>query len=378
MTEMKSPFRVLYLLTEPFITGGVQSDIKSLGPYFVQKGHEVIVACPEGDQVPVLSKAGVRHEPLDVHFRSVREFRDQTARLRQLIHKVKPTVIAPQSIRSSWLAHAAANDLPIRRITTIHNIHTPMNGLWAGFLLNYCSDLVIFESDHEYRRLTRLGLSSDKATVIPSGIDTNTFFPDAPSESLRATIPGLSTDSVVFGCVARMSREKAHSDLLQAFKYVSDSHPEAFLILVGDGPLKGDIVKLAESLGLSSRVHFAGQKSNIRDYVNLFDVFVLASRFRESLPRAAREAMACGKPIIATRMGALREVVEEGENGFLVPIGKPLHFARAMEQMIRDPEFRVKMGNKSYSLIQERFRLLMWLEGNEKVYQEAASKAEMS
>jgi glycosyltransferase involved in cell wall biosynthesis len=111
---------------------------------------------------------------------------------------------------------------------------------------------------------------------------------------------------------------------------------------------------------------------NIPDYLNAIDVFVLASRFRESLPRAAREAMACGKPIIATRMGALREVVQDGENGFLVPIANPPLFAQAMEKMITDPALRKKMGEKSHFLIQERFRLDKWLEDNELIYQKAS------
>jgi len=141
---------------------------------------------------------------------------------------------------------------------------------------------------------------------------------------------------------------------------------------VGEGPTKPKILALIDSLDLASRVYLAGQRSNIPEYLNAIDVFVLASRFRESLPRAAREAMACGKPIIATRMGALREVVQDGENGFLVPIANPSLFALAMEKMITDPALRKRMGDKSHSLIQERFRLDKWLGDNELIYQKAS------
>lgn len=365
-------FRVLYLLTEPFITGGVQSDMKSLGPHFVEKGHEVFIACPSGDQIPHLDRAGVTHIPLDVHFRTPGQLQRQAKALRKLILELKPTVIAPQSIRSSWVAYRAAKDLPILRITTIHNIHTPIHGLWSGFLLNRFSDLVIFESDHEYKRLTELGLSPEKARVVPSGIDTRSFHPDNPNPEILNSIPCLKKNGIVFGCIARLSTEKAHSDLLKAFKRISINYPDASLILVGEGPTKPKILALIESLDLASRVYLAGQRSNIPEYLNAIDVFVLASRFRESLPRAAREAMACGKPIIATRMGALREVVQDGENGFLVPIANPPLFAQAMEKMITDPVLRKKMGEKSHSLIQERFRLDKWLEDNELIYQKAS------
>jgi glycosyltransferase involved in cell wall biosynthesis len=201
-------FRVLYLLTEPFITGGVQSDMKSLGPYFVEKGHEVFIACPPGDQTPHLDRAGVVHIPLDVHFKTPSQLKRQSKALRELILTLKPTVIAPQSIRSSWVAHNAVKDLPVLRVTTIHNIHTPVHGLWAGFLLDRFSDLVIFESDHEYKRLTGLGLSAEKARVVPSGIDTRNFHPASPKQEILDSIPCLKKNSVVFGCVADCQQKK--------------------------------------------------------------------------------------------------------------------------------------------------------------------------
>lgn len=367
-------FRILYLLTEPFGVGGVQSDIKALGPYFVRKGHEVLVACPMGDQVPFLEKAGVQHIPFSVHFRTPGEFRSQSRQLRDLIEANRPTVLAPQSIRSSWLCHSAAREFPLVRATTIHNIHTPFNSLYAGFLLNRCSHLVIFESDHEHRRLTRMGLSPSKACVVPSGIDTDTFFKTPRPGHFTECVPDPAPDTVIFGCVARLSEEKAHKDLLSAFAKVHTRYPASRLVLVGDGPLRDDLLGRTKALGLSAAVHFAGQRSNIPEYLNLFDVFVLAST-RESLPRAARESMACGLPVIATKVGATREAVHHQSNGLLVPPGDPEALSEAMIRLVEEPELRRRMGEKSLSLIQKRFSQKIWLEENERIYLRAASLA---
>ncbi|MHB1286446.1 MAG: glycosyltransferase [Leptospirales bacterium] len=372
---MNRPFKILYLLTDPFRVGGVQSDIKSLGPYFVEKGHEVVVACPEGDQVEYLRQAGVTHLPFSVHFRGPNEFREQVARLKDLIEQVRPTVLAPQSIRASWICHSAARSLPIARITTIHNIHSSVNALWAGVILNRASHLVIFESDHEHRRITRLGLSEKRTCVIPSGIDTESFFRTGENtESLRQEIPSLEKNAMVFGCVARLSEEKAHRDLLKAYSILRKSYPKSHLVLVGDGPLRADLERQTRELGVADHVHFSGQRSNIRDYLNLFDVFVLSS-IRESLPRAAREAMACGLPVIATKVGASREVVKDGYNGFLVPPGNPDQFARAMMHLMFEPQLRTIMGQRSLAMIKERFSLKKWLEDNESVYLKAGALA---
>lgn len=365
--EQHEGFHVLYILTDPFGMGGVQSDIKSLGPYFVSKGHRVTVLSPAGDQVPALVAGGVRHIPFSVHFRSRAAFRLQARKLRDLIMAVCPTVLAPQSIRASWVCHAAAFDMPLKRITTIHNIHTSLHVLWAGFLLDRCSDSVIFESEHEHRRLTRWGLRRKKTQVIPSGIDTGIFYRTPRPEDLWANLPEKSRNCVIFGCVARLAPEKAHSDLLKAYRMVLDRYPETRLLLVGDGPLMEPIRKQIQALDLGAHVVMIGQRSNVRDYLNFFDVFVLAST-RESLPRAAREAMACGQPVIATRVGATSEVVDHGITGILVPPSNPALLARAMEEMILFPERRKKMGDAALSLIHERFSQSRWLEENEKAY----------
>ncbi|MHB1286922.1 MAG: glycosyltransferase [Leptospirales bacterium] len=362
-------------MTDPFGMGGVQSDIKALGPYFVERGHEVVLACPEGDQVGYLRERGVTHIPFTVHFRNLSQFREQAKQLKALVEKVNPTVLAPQSIRASWICHAAARTLPLARVTTIHNIHSPINALWAGFILNRASHFVIFESDHEQERIVSLGLSRKKTRVIPSGIDTDLFFSDKErSRTLRQSIPGMGDDSVVFGCVARLSEEKAHKDLLVAFSIVKKNYPNARLVLVGDGPLRQDLEGRVRELGLTKEVHFAGQKTNIREYLNLFDIFVLAST-RESLPRAARESMACGLPVIATRVGATREAVREGHNGFLVPPGNPDQLARKMLHLMIEPDLLKVMGKRSQSMIEERFSQRLWLEENEKVYLKAGGLA---
>lgn len=360
-------FHILYILTDPFGMGGVQSDIKSLGPYFVSQGHHVTVLSPPGDQIPALLKGGVRHIAFNVRFRSLSEFRRQSQSLRRLIMNVGPTVLAPQSIRASWACHAAAREMPMKKITTIHNIHNSLNSLWAGFILDRCSDWVIFESDHEHERLTGRGLSRGKTQIIPSGIDTGIFYRTPRPEALWEDLPEKSRNCIIFGCIARLSPEKGHSDLLKAYRKLLDRYPQTRLLLVGDGPLREKIAEQIRELDLGLHVFLVGQRSNIREYLNFIDVFVLAST-RESLPRAAREAMACGKPVVATRVGATREVVEDGKTGLLVPPARPDLLAKAMEELILSPERRKEMGDAALCLIRERFSQTRWLEENEKIY----------
>lgn len=369
--------RILYLMTDPFRVGGVQKALKVLGPHFVRMGHEVYIACPEGDQLKYLIEAGVHHIPFSVHFRTPAQFREQAASLRALIETINPTVLAPQSLRSSLLCYTAAKDMPLIRVTTVHNIHTPVNVIFAGVLLNRCSHLSIFESDHEYRRVTQLGLAPRKACVIPGGVDTDIFHKTEKPSGLLNIFPDRTQDTVIFGCVARLSGQKGHNDLFKAFAMVVRQAPAARLVLVGDGPLKQDLLNQVSKLGISPFVYFAGQQSNIPEYLNLFDVFVLASSsIKESLPWAIREAMACGLPVIATKIGANHELIRHRANGFLITPQKPKQLADAMLSMISEPSLRIRMGEKSLQMIQNhRFRQDVWLDANEKIYIQASSLA---
>lgn len=360
-------FRLLYILTEPFGVGGVQSDILSLAPYFTGHGHEVFVVCPPGSQNAKLAATGAIHVPLSVHFRSPWQFRSSVVQLRKIIEEIKPDVLAPQSLRSSLALYFAARDLPLYRITTIHNIHTTFHYSFAGKLLNTCSDFVIFESTHEFRMISRLGLSRKKTTIIPSGVDTNQFFRTPRPTNLIEPAWGIDEGAFLFGCVARLSPEKAHTDLFGAFKIVLETIPDAHLLLIGDGPLEESLRDHARILGIERNIHFLGHRSNVRDFLNLMDVFVLASH-RESLPRAAREAMACGKPIVATSVGASREVVLHNVNGLLVPRGKPGLLARAMLKIAMDPVLLKEMGIAGENLVRDRFNNRTWSQKNEELY----------
>ena len=366
----KSNFRILYIMTDPFRLGGVPSALKVLGPHFVKNGHEVFIASPDGDQVRNLVGSGVIHIPFSVHFKTFKEFKGMASELRNLISKIKPTVLSPQSIRSSMVCYASSKDMPLPRIATVHNIHTPLTSFVAGKLLNKCAHFVVFESDHEHQRLVKKGLSFKKSCVIPGGVDTLRFQKKGKPEYLLNGINKLSSESIIFGCIARLSEQKAHNDLLKAFSIVVGKIPSSRLVLVGDGPLKQDLIWLTQKLNLTPYVHFAGQQENIPDYLNLLDVFVLASSMsRESLPWAIREAMGCGLPVIATQIGANKELVRQGVNGFLVPPKNPVELAKIMIILAEDKILRDQMGKESLSLVKKnQLTQDVWLEKNEKLY----------
>ena len=369
--------RILYLMTEPFGIGGVQSDILTLSEDLRRKGHDVFVGTTPGVLLEELQRKGAHYLELDSHFGGLGGFWRVAQGLRRAIQQHGIEMLAPQSIRSTMVSYAATRLVPFRYraastgkrlpiVTTIHNIHNPFHFRYAGHILQRCSDYVIFESNYERDRVMASGLASTKSEVIHSGIDTEKFVP-RPLDPALAAQYGLDPQRHrIFGIVARLSEEKGHDLLLRAFAEVHRDASDTRLMVIGDGPLLESVRAQAQSLGLAESVIFTGMQRNIPDYLALLDVFVLSST-RESFPLAAREAMAAGKAVIAPRIGGCPEVVDDGVTGYLFEARNVPQLRDRMRQILENRQ-HFTMGQAARARVERLFSRRSWVEGDERVY----------
>ncbi len=369
--------KILYLMTEPFGYGGVQSDMLALGEDLTRKGHQVMVATSEGVLLPELIAKGVQFLDIDFRFNGPAGFAKAVRALRAAIRTHQVDLLAPQSVRSTMVSYMAMRVIPFSYrcagtkkrcpiVTTIHNIHNPIHFKYAGHILNRCADHVIFESHYERNRLLKSGLAEHKCVVVHSGIDTDAFAPQEASEKLLRSLQLDKSKHKIFGIVARLSEEKGHQYLLQAFRQVLDNEPMARLIIVGDGPLDEQIQQQHAQLNLGDAVVFTGAQRNIAEYLSIFDVFVLSST-RESFPLAAREAMAAGRAVIAPRIGGCAEVVEHNETGYLFESANVDDLAEKMRSILSNQQYQ-SFGRRARQRVIDLFSRQQWIVGDERVY----------
>ena len=183
-----------------------------------------------------------------------------------------------------------------------------------------------------------------RVEVIPNGVDAGHFCP-----GLNPPLPGRAT-RLLF--VARLVYQKGLDVLLQAMAQT----PNVALEVIGDGEARVELEKLAVSLGLSQRIHFDGWRSRpeLPDCYRAADVFVLPSR-HEGMPNAILEAMACGLPVIATRISGNEELVRDGETGLLIPPDEPIALAAALSALAADDQLRRHMGRAGRALVESRY-----------------------
>ena len=222
---------------------------------------------------------------------------------------------------------------------------------------------------HRYIAVSRDLLQWLKSTVaipekklrqIYNGVDAEKFSPRQGRALVGDLAPPglLPENAIVVGTVGRLAEVKNQQLLIEAVGYLYTKRPilrgTLRLVLVGDGPLKPQLVDRVKQLGLSDVVWFSGDRNDVPVLMQLMDIFILPS-LAEGISNTLLEAMASGLPVIATSVGGNVELVEEGVNGRLVPVNNVVAMADAVAELVDDPALRQSMGEKGLALVRTTF-----------------------
>lgn len=228
-------------------------------------------------------------------------------------------------------------------------------------VLRWC-DAVVCNSRAAAARLTQLGLQESKLVVIGNGLPAEAF---APASPLLPRAAGLRR----VGMVARMNtRAKNHSLLLRVAAKLRARMPDVQFVLVGDGPLRADLEREAETLGLGAQVMFLGDRRDVPAVLAAVDISVLPSA-SESLSNVILESMAAGVPVVASRVGGNPELIAE-DRGMLVPPNDEGAFCAALEQLLSDERLRASMGRCARNFAEEHFTIDHMRRRHEELYEE--------
>lgn len=213
------------------------------------------------------------------------------------------------------------------------------------------------------------GIAGEKIKVVYNGLDLGLYGLNA--ETLRARYRcelGVKSDTVVVGMVANLRPVKGHDVLLQAARLVVNEAPHVHFLLVGSGELRQQLQGLACELGIERHISFLGQRRDIPQLLNSFDIGVLSSN-SESSSNAVVEYLAAGLPVVSTDVGGAREAIDDGLNGFVVPVGDHVAFANRMLDILRRNNFR-EMGDNSRRRAEEFFSVTAMIKNHEDIYSE--------
>jgi len=269
----------------------------------------------------------------------------------------------PHALTAAWLA-GAHKQLPL---LLSRRIGFPLRKGWATQARYRSVNRFIANSEDVAQSLVRSGIARQRISIANEGVEIPPL-PSTEKRSMARKVWGVQQGEFLFGCVSVFVPEKGQRHLIEALSEVRTSHPEARLLLAGDGPCRNHLETLARQLGQWEAVLFLGFVSNVEQVYESLDAFVFPSEF-EGLGTALQAAMAWALPCISTRRGALAEVVEDERTTLVVgPNGK--EFAAAMLRIMSESTLRGELGQAARRTVIERFSAERMVENTILVYED--------
>lgn len=237
------------------------------------------------------------------------------------------------------------------------------------FKLTYrcLADRIICPSDSIRRELQRYRwLGAELMEVIPNGVDPDVYRPGYSQAKARKLF-GLPQETLVVGMVGRLTGQKGHEVFLQSAKLLTEAFPQVFFWVVGDGERRVELEAMVRELGMGERVGFSGYQTDLPQVYAGLDILVLSSLF-EGLPNVLLEAMACGKPVVATSVGGVPEVVENGITGLIVSPNNYRELAQSLKKLLENKSLRMRMGKNGRKRIERWFSSSLMLDRVERSF----------
>lgn len=262
----------------------------------------------------------------------------------------------------------------IREVLKDHPLRSPF-GIDATFsIVEYLSDRLITNSKSVATQFT--SAPEGKVSVVYNAVDTAAFVSTKPSGRLHKEL-GISPDCPLVGIIGTIHRHKNHEDLVNAFAHLKREKTKAKLLIIGqpDREYKPVLLELIGKLGLGDSVVFVDFRNDMPEVFSELDIIVVAS-LGEPFGRTTIEAMAAGKPVVATNTGASPEIVVDGVTGLLVPVRAPDRMAAAIMKILGDPALAEKMGAEGRERVLKVFTKENYISGIEGVFREVYGRYE--
>lgn len=355
------PVRVLYLI-DSLGPGGAEHLLAAYLPFLRRAGViPTVAALQEQEGNPVAAR--IEAQGIPVQELGIRRLRQRGAygRVRRAIAAADPDVVHTQLEFAAVLGIPAARRLGLPTVATLHTLDEPpprsrpaLHFRLMAWALRRARRVIAVSEVTRRHYLERARLRPERVVTMYNGIDPTAFQAGPEDREAARRELGLDPDAPVLVTVAVQREPKGIQHMLAALPEVAAAFPAVRYLLVGDGPHRPALEEQVRALGLDGRVLFAGARDDVARMLAAADLFVLPS-LTEALPTVLAEAMAAGRPIVATTVGGIPEMVRHGEAALLVPPADPKALAAAVCRLLANPRQAAAMGRSGRRLVAERF-----------------------
>ena len=275
-------------------------------------------------------------------------------RLIRLLKKEKVEIIHSHLVNADLWAGIAARCLGIKHISTLHGIEFRPIGILKQRLGMLLPDKIIAVSDYVAGVcIEQFKVKTEKVVMIYNGIDFERFQVKVDTRSKKEEL-GIRDEVIVLATFGRLAPEKGHRYLIEAAAQVRGVFKNIVVLIIGEGEIKKRLMQQASRLGIEKEIKFLGERQDIPELLSITDIVILPSLY-EGFPLAALEAMAADKPIIATSVGGLPELITDKQDGILVEPKSSSSLAESILRLIKDKDFARQLVLRAKGKIKNRF-----------------------
>jgi glycosyltransferase involved in cell wall biosynthesis len=372
------PVRVVEVLATG-TNGGAQEHLYSLLTRIDRTRYDAsVVALSPGTGVRKLQRQGIPVTLIDDPDDAI-----AVGALAAYLATVRPDVIHNHMYRAELVGTRAAIALGLighRRpyvVSTVHSsrVRSAEDREQLRRLTPHIDQLIAVSHAME-RKIVEEGRATVPVRLIYNGVDLQRYEQQEPCCTLPEEY-GMEPGSRIVGVVARLEPEKGHPTLLEAWPRVLRAVPDAYLLVVGEGSRRADLERQASQLRIAHRVVFTGRRDDVPAVTAALDVAVLPS-YREAQGLTILEAMALSRPVVASNVGGIPEVIEDGVTGLLVSPHDPEALAGAIVRLLTDHSYADTIGRAGHDMVHDRFCVELMVREVEAIYDEGARAVRLS
>ncbi len=359
---------------------GEAAHVFNLAKQLHDRQHNITLVTKKGWKIAEkASDAGLSPIGLEMngHF-NIKDNTGDITKLVKIIKKSNPDVIHCHRGQDHWLSLIALkiSGKKIPLVRTRH-VNVPVRTHAFNRWLYYNTNEIICVAEHIFRGYEKSSLvPQEKLHLIYTGADVTEFDFKKDGSKFRAEF-NISDDAPLVGIVGRIAAIKGQQFLAKAAPAIKEKFPNVKFILAGEEKSKSSMEKLIvliEERGLEQDFIFTGYRKDIAEVVGAFDAALIASKGSEGSSRACYEYMAMKKPIVATSVGILPELIENGKNGLLISPKSPDAISSAICKILGDRDFAKKIGETAYNDLRDKFNFGQWIEKTEVILKHSAGK----
>ena len=355
---------ILQILPELNV-GGVETGTLDLAKYLVRLGHKAVVVSAGGELVKQLETLGAVHYQLPVHKKSILAIVKNIPKLAQIIRKEKIDIVHARSRVPAWVAYFACRLTNTVFITTCHGYYTKHP---FSYVMGWAKRVIVLSSIIGRHMIDDFGVPYERIKLVPRSVDLEKFKYLNPAQKTNADFN--------VGLIGRITPIKGHNYFIKAMAKLAKQVPNLKIWIVGDAPAskrayKEELEILVKRLGLWNSTQFLGTQRDIPGILEHLDLLVLATTTQEAFGRVIIEAQAAGVPVVATKVGGVVDIIEDGKTGLLVPAADPESMSEAAAKIYKDRAFAQKISEAAYTKVKEQYNLELMVKRTVDVYAEA-------